>query len=278
MEVKETRSIESTLAQKIIEDYNNELTIRSISKKYNVMYNRVNRVLVINNIKKRTTSDNNKLADYKKSCKLHFLDDKPKTCSELKALYSNGLSLIELGKHFNVSHVTIKNWLIRLGVELRTIKESNSLLSTKVRRADNMREKYGVDNPMQLIDIHLKAMKSGYRLKHVKVNGRLFTVQGFEPQALEYLVGEGINVNNISVGIDVPTISYMYKGGNKKYFPDFFHEESNVVYEVKSAWTYSQQKSKNIAKAKATAAIGYKHITLIFDNKGVNLVDTIVTV
>ena len=33
MKVKETRSIESTLAQKIIEDYNNELTIRSISKK-----------------------------------------------------------------------------------------------------------------------------------------------------------------------------------------------------------------------------------------------------
>lgn len=42
--------------------------------------------------------------------------------------------------------------------------------------------------------------------------------------------------------------------------------------------TLAQKKSKNIAKAKATAAIGYKHITLIFDNKGVNLVDTIVTV
>jgi hypothetical protein len=278
MGVATTKYVDKITAENIINDYNkNQLTIRTISAKYNIQYSRVNKILIKNNITKRSVSENNRLADYKKGCKPHFLDDNLKICIELKALYNRGLSLIELGKHFNVSHVTIKNWLIRLGVELRTIKESNSLFSTKEKRKEKMREKYGVDNPMQLIDNHLKAMKSGYRFRIVNIGGCQFTVQGFEPQAIEFLFKTGVDVNNIKTGINVPTIAYNYKGKNKKYFPDFYIKENNTIYEIKSVWTYSQQKSKNIAKAEATAAAGYKHITLIFDNNGKDLVNTIIT-
>lgn len=278
MEVITTKYIDLKTAEKIITDYNNKLTIRTISLKYNIQYNRVNKILIKNNIPKRSASENNRLDDYKKECKPHLLDDNTKICNKLKELYSSGLSCIELGKYFNVSNVTIKNWLIRLGVELRTLKETNSLLYTKRKRTDSMRKKYGVDNPMQLIDIHIKAMKSGYRLKTVDIAGRRFDVQGYEPQALQYLVEQGIDVASIYVGGDVPTISYNHRGKEKKYFPDFFIKENNVIYEIKSKWTYSQQKSKNLAKAKATAAAGYKHITLIFDNKGKNIIDSIITI
>jgi hypothetical protein len=277
MEIKGTSNVSVDLAKKIIEDYNNSLTMVTISKKYNIYYGRINKVLITNNINKRSISDNNKLADYKKSRESHFLDDKPALCNELKKLYAVGMSLTAIGIHFNVSHVTIKNWLIKLGVRLRTIAESNSSNLSKENKKITMRRKYGVENPMQLINVHHKAMKSGFRYKDVIIEGKKFTVQGYEPQALKYLINSGINVNSICVGVNVPTISYKFDGKYKKYFPDFFHNETNTVYEIKSVWTYSQQQRKNIAKAKATAKQGYKHITLIFDNKGINLVNTLVT-
>ena len=272
-----SKFIDRETAEKIISDYNNNLTIRSISKKYNLKYNRVNKILVVNNVVKRTVSENNKLEDYKKNCKLHFLEKNPSISTELKKLYCEGKSLELLGEYYNVSHVTIKNWLIKLGANLRTIKESNSLATTKDRKVSNMREKYGVDNPMQLLDIHIKAMKSGYRLKPINIEGRQFEVQGYEPQALKYLVKEGVLVDTIKTGKDVPIISYTYKNKSRKYFPDFYISENKTIYEVKSLWTYSQQKNKNKLKAKATAQLGYRHITLIFDNEGSSLLKTIIT-
>jgi len=277
MVIQISKYIDTKTAEKIIRDYNNHLTIRSISKKYNIKYNRVNKILIDNNIVKRSVSENNKLSDYKKNCKSHFLDKNLEVCEKLKFLYKEGTPLKELGELFNVSHVTIKNWLIKLGVELRTIKESNGLVSTKKRKLDSMRNKYGVDNPMQLLDVHLKAQKSGYKLKTVYIADRLFTVQGYEPQAIEYLVSKGILVDKIKTGLDVPVIPYVYKNKNKKYFPDFFISENNIIYEVKSLYTYTINKKINKLKAEATAAAGYKHITLIFDNNGKDLVNSIIT-
>jgi transposase-like protein len=277
MEVKKTYTVNVKLAKKIIDDYHSGLTMRSISKKHNILYNRVIGVLKTNNVEKRRASDNNRLIDYKKSCKPHFLDGEPEVYDELKRLYSEGYSLTDIGNHFNVSHATARNWLMKLGVKLRSLAESNNMDKLKDKKKSAMQNKYGVDNPMQLIDVHHKAMKSGYRLRDVVIKGRTFSVQGFEPQALEHLVKEGMDVNSISVGVNVPTISYRFKGKDKKYFPDFYHKDSNTIYEVKSVYTYKANKYMNQKKAQATADAGYNHITLIFENKGICPIDTIVT-
>ena len=263
--MRTTRDIDEALAVIIIEEYNSGLTMRTISDKYSVPYGQTNKILIANGISKRSISDNTKLPDFRKNCKLFKVEfDK----SELKSLYGNGYTLHELGAHFNVSHVTAKNWLLKLDVKLRTPRESANLEKTLNTRRRLLKDKYGVENIMQLPHINEKSFKASHKLKSFNFKDIKFSgLQGFEPQGIVYL-SEHYDVNpaELVTGYDVPRFNYQFEGRGKVYFPDFYYPPTNTIYEIKSEYTYNQLLELNTAKKAAVDATDYNFVMLVFDN------------
>lgn len=113
--------------------------------------------------------------------------------------------------------------------------------------------------------------------KEVVVAGVTRKLQGFEPAALQYMIGRGANPKNIvsEVRDGKPTIKYRFEGKVRTFIPDFYHVTKNNVIEVKSVWTLGLSGKqdggpfkKNAAKAKAAIAAGYNFTLLLMDKKG----------
>jgi hypothetical protein len=113
-------------------------------------------------------------------------------------------------------------------------------------------EKYGVNYPIQNIDIFNKQRISGFKLKHYKETN--LTYQGsYELDFLEKF-SDKINIKNGT------TIKY---STNKVYFPDFFISELNLIIEIKSEYTLNLHKEKNLEKQKACLEQGFNFIFII---------------
>lgn len=113
--------------------------------------------------------------------------------------------------------------------------------------------------------------------KSFTIRGKTYSLQGFEPQALQYMVDHGANpeylISEVSEG--KPTIPYRYGGKTKLFIPDFFHSSKNRIVEVKSWWTLGLSSQldggpfkQNATKAKAAKAAGYEFLLLLFDRAG----------
>lgn len=76
----------------------------------------------------------------------------------------------------------------------------------------------------------------GSRLRPYKLGRREVMVQGFEPQALDYLRSVGYRPEQIFVGSDVPKVRYSYRGKNRTYYPDIWIPHLNLIVEVKSVY------------------------------------------
>jgi len=113
--------------------------------------------------------------------------------------------------------------------------------------------------------------------KNVTVDGVTRKLQGFEPQALQYMIERGANPKYIisEVREGKPTFKYRFEGTTRTFIPDFYHVTKNRIVEVKSKWTLGLTKKldggpfkKNAAKAKAVIDEGYDFILLLIDRKG----------
>ena len=112
--------------------------------------------------------------------------------------------------------------------------------------------------------------------KHkVNVNGKSVYLQGFEPQALDYIKSKGVKESEIVIGKEVPTFKYKSpEGKNSLYFPDFYIPKLNAIVEVKSTLTLLKwDKQFEITKAKANKVIakGYDFRLLLMSQKGERL-------
>lgn len=111
-----------------------------------------------------------------------------------------------------------------------------------------------------------------YDFKAVKLGSRAVRVQGYEPQALEWLVKvRDVRPRDIEVFSErkIPEIKYKWKGRNRNYRPDIL--VGNTLYEVKSIWTLFFAFEMNKAKSKAATAAGYEHRILLCSNTEVCL-------
>lgn len=108
---------------------------------------------------------------------------------------------------------------------------------------------------------------------------RTVHVQGYEPQALTYMVSvAGMNPDDIEVesGGNVPVVEYRIRNRRKRYFPDMFIPKTNTIVEVKSTYTLGFGETRrhrkywkmNCAKAIACHDQGYKFALLLMDGKG----------
>ena len=131
------------------------------------------------------------------------------------------------------------------------------------RRKATWTEKYGVDNPTKNVDIFHKAFmsraKSEYSTKTMTLpSGKTIRYQGFENQVIEDLLKAGIQEDEIVTGPgNVPHIQYEFEDKVCRYYPDIYIPKLNQLIEVKSLYTWTKYKKKNLAKYKAAKEAGF---------------------
>ena len=113
-------------------------------------------------------------------------------------------------------------------------------------------ERYGCEYPMQNVESFLKNKKSNYKSKvyEFKNSDRVEKVQGYEPQAIDYLLENGIQEEDIVVNVkEMPKFNYISEDEKPhRYYPDIYVKSQNKVIEVKSEYTYKKELEKNQLK------------------------------
>ena len=113
-------------------------------------------------------------------------------------------------------------------------------------------EKYGFNNPMQNDKVFEKTLKNSY----FKKNFNDLKYQG--TYELDFIKKyENLNIKNCK------SINYYFNNKTRKYYPDFYYEEKNLIIEIKSDYTYSKFLEKNLAKQKRCLELGYNFIFII---------------
>jgi uncharacterized C2H2 Zn-finger protein len=112
--------------------------------------------------------------------------------------------------------------------------------------------------------------QSNYQWKeYILPSGIIEKVQGYEPLALDILLKEW-KEGDIIISLEEQSkylgkIWYELNGEKHRYFPDIFIKPINKLIEVKSEYTYSQDKTMNGAKRQACLDQGFKFEFWVFN-------------
>ncbi len=108
------------------------------------------------------------------------------------------------------------------------------------------------------------------RLKTYSKYGIEWSLQGSEPEALDYLVDRGVQARHVKFGPRVPRFEYCHRRRDRMYFPDFYIRSKNTIVEVKSPYTaFERQGTWPMLRAKARAVMnaGYRFLLIIISGK-----------
>ncbi len=110
----------------------------------------------------------------------------------------------------------------------------------------------------------------------IKLKGTWYNLQGYEDYAIIYLSSIGFDVNSLSLTVDEgkPIIIYEEDNRVRQYLPDFYHSDTNTVFEVKSTWTFAgnDQYFNNIKnKRDACLKNGFKFELLCMNTDGTKI-------
>lgn len=147
--------------------------------------------------------------------------------------------------------------------------------SVKRKREKTMVARYGVRSSMQNREILERKQVTACQKKTIKVGRRTVDVQGYEPQAIEYLISTGTRPRDIHFGTDVPSFKYKgdweSKSGRARYYhPDMLIGEDLIV-EVKSLYTFLTMPGVfEVLKRKRLAVIqsGFRFKLMVMTAKG----------
>lgn len=261
------------LEEIIIAEYIEGAGVKTLANKYNNGHEgSVRKILKENNIALRNRKECLTTVVYKANKSKGRIKIKcDNTIQDIISLYSAGESPTQIGKKYNINHVTVKNILIRNSIPTRNQSEAARLDTTKKLKEDTNLKNNGVRNPMQQKNIFQKAIMSGYKLKEILIENILFNnLQGFEPYCIQYLIDIGYRAEDICAGRheSIPIIKYIKDCKTHVYFPDIYIPKDNLLIEVKSQYTFNYNKAGNILKHRASRSAGFDHNILIFDNIG----------
>lgn len=117
-------------------------------------------------------------------------------------------------------------------------------------------EKYGVRHTNQIPKIMDSINKSGKLLKNHELN---IKYRGsYEKHFLDYCLK-----NSISIDSYIGNIKYFVGNKEHRYYPDFFHRETNTIIEIKSEYTYEVNIYINLLKKEYSLFSGYNFIFII---------------
>ena len=156
--------------------------------------------------------------------------------------------------------------LERYGVEYPS---SSPIIRAKIK--DTCMERYGVENPSQSLEIHSKKLATSYKSKnYIFESGNTYTVQGYEPFAIDDLIHMGYTENDICLEPNMmPAVWYIGEDSKKhRYIPDIYIFSENKIIEVKSLYTYQKELNKNLLKQQAVIDIGIKFEFWVYGEKG----------
>jgi hypothetical protein len=114
--------------------------------------------------------------------------------------------------------------------------------------------KYGVTNPMQVLNFFKKQQNSGFLCE--EYNG-IFYRGSYELDFIKYCESNKIDIEKPD------SIEYNMYENKHYYFPDFYLPKYNLIVEVKSSYYYKLNESKNILKKEASLNKGYNFLFLI---------------
>ena len=147
----------------------------------------------------------------------------------------------------------------------------------KQKIKQSIKLKYGVDNVMHNVEIMEKCSKNAYKLKdYILPSGNIIKTQGYENIAIDHLINNNINENDIITGSkNVPEIWYNDENGKKhRHYVDIFIPSQNKCIEVKSTWTAEKKKDNIYLKQQAAKDLGYQYEIWIY-NRNFEKVNTI---
>lgn len=150
---------------------------------------------------------------------------------------------------------------IKKKIEETNIKKYGNKIPSKTKKCKEKSiktclKKYGEPHHMQNINVFDNFYKSIYKRKEIKFpSGRVEKVQGYEPQAIDELLNNGYNeddivVSNKEIEKYVGKIFYGFKDKQHRYYPDIYIISENKIIEVKSKYTYYKNLQMNLAKQK----------------------------
>lgn len=111
-----------------------------------------------------------------------------------------------------------------------------------------------------------------YSKEYTLPSSKVVNVRGYEHWGLDYLLSI-YNENDIVIGpknIEEFTnkILYTIDGNTHPYYPDFYIKSQNMIVEVKSEYTFNNNKEINILKKDACIKLGYNYKFLIYNTNG----------
>ena len=133
-------------------------------------------------------------------------------------------------------------------------------------------ERYGVRNVSQDSAIMDKINKSLTSSKeYIFPSGKKVYVRGAEPDALDLLLGNGFEEEDIVVE-NVPTFKYIYLDKSRIYFPDIYIKSLDLFIEVKSPYVFNFDPKKVYIKGRTVIEKGHNFKLMMFGDTN-NLVD-----
>ena len=117
-----------------------------------------------------------------------------------------------------------------------------------------------------------KHIKSSYSKKeYIFPSGKVENVQGYENYALnDLIINENIDESDIIVGVkNVPEIWFTDDNNKEhRYYVDIYVPSQNKCIEVKSLYTFNDNKTVNLLEKEAGKKLGYKYEIWKYDKKG----------
>jgi hypothetical protein len=202
---------------------------------------------------------------------VHNLRDYPRRCIECNSpvqfrSYGEAYMYERCSKKCSNSSIAVKDLKEQVSMEKYGAPCHLSTPEFQIKNKNTNLERYGVEHNMQRPEVLKKNMAAQYRLKPFAFpSGKVFMVQGYEPQALGWLLNSGYPESEIS--LEIPSIKYRLKR-NSVYFADIYLPNTNTLVEVKSSWTVKRDIDRNKAKFDASVKAGYNHWLLVMDKKG----------
>ena len=126
---------------------------------------------------------------------------------------------------------------------------------------------FGVTHNMHVPEIAEKCLgwhKNSWH-EYTLPSGEIIKLQGYEPKALDYLLTK-YNENEILYKkSEMPTLFYIGEDNKThRYYPDFYIPKDNLIIEVKSWFTYTNNLISNLLKEDGVLGNNYKYKIMIF--------------
>ena len=140
----------------------------------------------------------------------------------------------------------------------------------KARKDATCEERYGNAVIMHVPELFEKKTINSFARKPLTLpSGTIIYYQGYEDVAIRELLQDHKEeeiINDVKV---MPECMYSWKGKNHRYYPDLYLPRENKFIEVKSKYTYLNQREQNQTKRACVLGMGYEFEFWICDKKEV---------